>query len=122
LPIESVTPTPGGDDWIAELPSAEIAPEAWFTRVLTEFGTAVDTGVLRDAARGGAGADPDAADIVLRASARGMLEPALQAEARRFFSFLDEPPHSLRMHSRRRRRSEGGAVISRRIEAITRRS
>ena len=29
----------------------------------------------------------------LRASSEVLLDPALQAEPRRFFSFLDEPPH-----------------------------
>ncbi len=107
------------DDPIAELPRAQIAPEAWFTRVLTEFGSAIDTGVLRAMQLVVERAlIPDSADLdSLRESAQGMLAPALQAEPRRFFSFLDEPPHSLRMHSRRRRRIAGGAVISRRIES-----
>jgi pimeloyl-ACP methyl ester carboxylesterase len=46
-----------------------------------------------------------------------MLDPALLAEPRRFFGFLDRPPHPLRMKSRYRRRIRGGSVIARRIES-----
>ena len=61
---------------------------------------------------------PDPEDLdALRESAQTLLDPGLQAEPRRFFAFLDEPPHPLRVHSRERRRIEGGAVISRRIES-----
>ena len=114
---ESMTPIEEG--WIAELPRARLPYEAWLARALTGFGTAVDSSVLRamqlvvERALIPASADLDS----LRESARLMLSPGLQADPRRFFSFLDEPPHTLRMHSRRRRRVAGGAVISRRIES-----
>jgi hypothetical protein len=119
VPTGIGSPSPNDDDWIAELPSAEIAPEAWFTRVLTEFGTAVDTGVLRAMQLVVERAlIPDSAHVdALRESAQSLLDPGLQAEPRLFFGFLDEPPRALSMVSRRRSRIEGGAVISRRIES-----
>ena len=113
------TATQTNDGLIAELAPADLPPEAFFARALTGFGTAVDTGVLRAMQLVVERAlIPDAEKVdALRESAQSLLDPALQAEPRRFFSFLDEPPHALRMVSRRKRRIEGGAVISRRIES-----
>lgn len=61
---------------------------------------------------------PDPGDVdALRDSARAVLAPALQADPRRFFAFLDEPPHTLRMTSSTRRRIDGGRAIARRIQS-----
>jgi len=119
LPSNIEHSTPIDDGLIAELPRAELPAEAWYARALTGFGTAIDTSVLRAmqiVVERALIPDSDHVDA-LRESAKSLLAPELQAEPRRFFAFLDEPPHTLRMHSRRRRRIEGGAVISRRIES-----
>jgi len=107
------------DSLLAELPRAELPPEAWLGRVLTGFGTAVDATVLRAMQLIVERAlIPDADDLdALRESAQPLLAPGLQAEPRLFFPFLDEPPHALRVQSRERRRIRGGVVISRRIES-----
>lgn len=61
---------------------------------------------------------PDPEDVdALRASAGALLAPELQAEPRRFFGFLDDAPHELRIRSRFRRRIEGGTVLDCRIES-----
>jgi hypothetical protein len=59
---------------------------------------------------------PDPEDVdALRASAEALLTPELQAEPRRFFGFLDEPPHEPQVRMRFRRRIEGGTVFECRI-------
>ena len=106
------------DSLLAELPRAELPHEAWFARALTGFGTAIDATVLRAmqlVVERALIPDPEDLDA-LRESAQTLLAPGLQAEPRRFFPFLDEPPHRLRVQSRERRRIRGGVVISRRIE------
>jgi len=107
------------DALLAELPRAELPREAWFGRVLTGLGTAVDASLLRamqlvvDRAL-----IPDSENLgALRESAQTMLDPGLQEQPRLFFPFLDQPPHPLRVQSRERRRIQGGVVISRRIES-----
>jgi len=61
---------------------------------------------------------PNSDDVeALRRSAQQMLDPELQAAPERFFEFLREPPHELRMHSRHRRRIAGGAAFDCRIES-----
>jgi pimeloyl-ACP methyl ester carboxylesterase len=111
--------TPVEDARLSALPPAELPPETWLPRLLTGFGTAVDSGVMRAMQLVVERAlIPDPARIEsLRESAQPLLTPALQEEPRRFFSFLDEPPHALAMASRRRRRLSGGAAISRRLES-----
>jgi hypothetical protein len=56
----------------------------------------------------------------LRASSEALLDPALQAEPRRFFSFLDEAPRDARVTTRHRRTLAGGRVLSRRLESAYR--
>jgi hypothetical protein len=61
---------------------------------------------------------PDPEDVdALRASTGVLLSPELQAEPRRFFAFLDDPPHELRLRKRFRRRIEAGTVFDCRIES-----
>jgi hypothetical protein len=81
---------------LADLGSAELPPEVWPGPLLTGFGTALDA---------------------LRRSARAVLAPELQTDPRRFFAFLDQPPHPLRMRSRERRRIERGRVIAHEIQS-----
>lgn len=102
------------DSLLAELPR-----EAWFARVLTGFGTAVDASVLRAIQLVVERAlIPEPEDLgALWESAQTLIDPELQAEPRLFFPFLDEPPHQLRVQSRQRCRIKGGVVLSRRIES-----
>lgn len=119
MPGESGHETRIDDSPLAELPQAEVPHEAWFARPLTGFGTAVDATVLRAmqlVVERALIPDPEDVDA-LRQSAQTLLAPGLQAEPRRFFPFLDEPPHRLRVQSRERRRIRGGAIFSRRIES-----
>ncbi len=104
---------------LAPLPSPVLPPEGLGTRFLTGIGTMLDTTVLRAMQIVVERAlIPDPKDLdALRESAAAALDPVLQAEPRRFFGFLDEPPHPLRMRSRARRRLDGGRVIARRIES-----
>ena len=104
---------------LAPLPPAQLPRETVRDRVFTGVGTALDTGVLRAMQLLVERAlIPDSEDVeALRESARSMLDPELQAAPARFFEFLNEPPHSLRMHSRYRRRLDGGAVFECRIES-----
>jgi len=61
--------------------------------------------------------DPSRIEAV-RASARPMLDPELQAEPRRFFAFLDAPPHDVHLVRQvRRRRLDGGAAHDCRIQS-----
>ncbi len=102
-----------------ELKSVELPREAWPTRLLTGVGSTLDAGVLRAMQLVVERAlIPDPEHIkALRESAQSVLSPELEADPRRFFRFLDEPPHTLRMKSRHRRPLEGGAVIAHRIES-----
>jgi pimeloyl-ACP methyl ester carboxylesterase len=60
---------------------------------------------------------PKAEDVdSLRDSAQAMLSPEIQGDPQRFFAFLDEVPHTLRMTSRYRRALDGGVVYDCRIE------
>jgi pimeloyl-ACP methyl ester carboxylesterase len=104
---------------LAPLPSVHLPREAWSDRFLTGVGSALDSGVMQAMQIVVERAlIPDAADVnALRESARAMLDPLLQAEPQRFFEYLDEEPHNLRMHSRFRRRIGGGAVYDCRIES-----
>jgi pimeloyl-ACP methyl ester carboxylesterase len=108
-----------GDAVGAALPTVELPREAWTGRVFTGVGFALDATVLRAMQFVVERAlIPDPEDIdALRSSAQASLDPELQAEPRRFFTFLDEPPHDLRMTSRYRRRIEGGSILARRIES-----
>jgi hypothetical protein len=111
--------TPMGDVRLGALLPAELSTESWPNRLLTGFGTALDGTVLRAmqlVVERALIPDPEHLEA-LRESAQTMLAPELQANPRRFFSFLDEPPHPLRMKSRFRRRIEGGRVITHRIES-----
>lgn len=101
------------------LPAALLPSERWVTRLFTGVGTALDTTVLRAMQLVVERAlIPDPEDVsALRESAQPTLAPELQAEPRRFFDFLEQPPHPLRMRSRFRRRLRGGSVLARRIES-----
>ena len=107
------------DTGFPELAAAELPSQAWPTRLLTGGGSALDAGVLRAMQLVVERAlIPDSEHIdALRESAQAVLSPELQADPRRFFGFLDEPPHALRMKSRYRRQLDGGAVIACRIES-----
>ena len=60
---------------------------------------------------------PKAEDVdSLRDSAQAMLSPEILGDPQRFFAFLDEAPHNLRMTSRYRRGLDGGVVHDCRIE------
>jgi dienelactone hydrolase len=110
---------PIGDAPDAALPTVELPREAWSGRLFTGVGLALDATVLRAmqfVVERALIPDPENIDA-LRDSAQAALVPELQAAPRRFFSFLDEPPHTLRMTSRYRRRIDGGSVIARRIES-----
>jgi len=104
---------------LTPLPPARLPRETIKERVFTGVGSALDTGVLRAMQLVVERAlIPGAEDVeALRRSAERMLEPELQANPARFFEFLNEPPHSLRMQSRYRRRLDGGAVFDCRIES-----
>ncbi len=107
------------DTGFPELAAAELPGQAWPTRLLTGVGSALDAGVLRAmqlVVERALIPDPEHIDA-LRESAQAVLTPELQADPRRFFGFLDEPPHALRMKSRYRRNLDGGAVIACRIES-----
>lgn len=112
-------PNPIEDILLTPLPPPVLPPEGLATRVLTGIGTALDSTVLRAMQIVVERAlIPDRGDIdALRESAQALLAPELQTEPRRFFGFLDAPPHPLRMRSRVRRGLDGGRVISRRIES-----
>jgi hypothetical protein len=104
---------------IPALPAPRLPREPWSSRVFTELGSALDTTVLRAmqlVVERALIPDPDDVDA-LRNSARTTLAPELLTEPRRFFSFLAEPPHPVRMTSRLRRRISGGSIIARRIES-----
>ena len=111
--------TPIRDIEFAGLEPAELPLEAWPNRLLTRFGTALDSTVLRAMQLVVERAlIPGPEDLEsLRESAQAVLAPELQANPRRFFDFLDEPPHPLRMQSRVRRRIQGGQVIAHHLES-----
>lgn len=96
-----------------------LPPERMAARLLTGIGTALDSSILRAmqiVVERALIPDPEDLDA-LRESAEAVLAPELQADPRRFFRFLDEPPHPLRMRSRVRRGLDCGRVIARRIES-----
>jgi hypothetical protein len=101
------------------LPPARFPRDGIRKRFASGIGTALDSSVLRAMQLVVERAlIPDAADVeALRQSAEAMLDPVLQAEPERFFTFLDEPPHELRLQSRYRRRLGGGAIFDCRIES-----
>jgi pimeloyl-ACP methyl ester carboxylesterase len=103
----------------AALPQADLPSEPWRTRILTTVGTAVDSTVLAAMQLVVERAlIPDPENVgALRDSAQAVLSPELQAQPRDFFAFLDEPPTTLRMASRYRRRLDDGSVVARRIES-----
>lgn len=112
-----LTPIRSAD--VSALPAPRLPREAWGTRLFTGVSSALDATVLRAMQIVVERAlIPDPENVAaLRDSVRTTLAPELQAEPRRFFSFLAEPPHPVRMTSRFRRRIAGGSVIARRIES-----
>jgi pimeloyl-ACP methyl ester carboxylesterase len=112
-------PTPSGDADPAELPAPALPGNSWAGYLLSGVGTALDAAVLRAMQFVVERAlIPDPEDLeALRHSAEPLLAAELQAEPRRFFSFLDAPPHPLRLESRYRRRLAGGEILSRRIQS-----
>jgi hypothetical protein len=104
---------------LGELPPAPLPRGAWSERLFAELGAALDSAVLRAAvALVERALIPTPADLAaLRASSEALLDPALQAEPRRFFSFLSEPPPAGRVTTRRRRSLAGGSVLSRLLES-----
>lgn len=86
--------------------------EPWNARLFTEIGTRLDGTVMRAMQVVVERAlIPDAERVdALRESARPMLASDLQADPRRFFSFLDDAPEPLRVERRLRRKLDGGAV------------
>jgi hypothetical protein len=60
--------------------------------------------------------EPEQVDA-LRQSAEPMLDTTLQQDPRRFFSFLDDPPRTVELTRRLRRRLDGGAVHDVRIQS-----
>jgi len=101
------------------LPPAHLPPEAWSSRLFTEIGTTLDGTVMRAVqfvVERALIPDPEKADALLQ-SAEPMLDPALQADPRRFFSFLDDPPGPVTVRRRQRRRIEGGGIHTCRIES-----
>jgi hypothetical protein len=110
---------PIGDDPFAPLSRVALPGEGRLGRILTGFGTAIDDSVLRAmqlVVERALIPRPEQLEA-LRESAQPLLTPALQAEPRRFFGFLDAAPAALRATSRHRRRIRGGAVIERRFES-----
>jgi hypothetical protein len=104
---------------LADLPTVDLPGEGWTDRALTGFGTALDTAVVRAmqiVVERALIPNPENVEA-LRDSAQEVLDPELQADPKRFFAFLEQPPHPLRMKSRYRRSLDGGSVISRRIES-----
>ena len=113
------TPTLVRDGDSASLPAARLPSESWRTWVLTEIGTALDASVLRAMQLVVERAlIPNSADVdALRDSAQAMLEPELQAEPERFFTFLEEELRDLRVRDWFVRRISGGVVTKRAIES-----
>lgn len=107
----------GGLPELAALPAAELPPEPWSTRLFTDLGTLLDAGVVR--AMGFVverALIPDPRDLeALRRSAEPLLDPALQAEPRRFLAFADDEL-PVEAGSRSARPLPGGRVIERRLE------
>ena len=104
---------------LGELPRARPPRGPWSERLLAEVGGALDAAALRAAVVVVERAlIPTPGDLTaLRASSEALLDPALQAEPRRFFSFLDEAPRDARLTTRHRRTLAGGRVLARRLES-----
>jgi len=98
---------------------ARLPPEAWRDRLFTGIGTTLDGTVMRAMQLVVERAlIPDPAHVdALRESAQPMLADDLQQDPRRFFEFLDDPPHTVRLTRRRRRRIAGGSVQDCRVES-----
>lgn len=105
------------DGRLPPLPELELPEETWSRALLTGIGTVLDSGVMRAMQFVVERAlIPDSDDVqALRASAQATLDPALLAEPRRFFGFLDEPPHDVVVSTRYRRPLHGGAAFSRHV-------
>lgn len=101
------------------LVAVSLPSESFGDRLFTGIGTTLDSAVMRamqfvvERALIPDGEHVDA----LRESARPLLAFDLQAEPRRFFSFLDEAPTPPRLARRVRRRLEGGVIHDCRIES-----
>jgi dienelactone hydrolase len=99
------------------LSAVDLPGESWDGWLLTQLGSVLDGTAL--------GAMRVVIDAVLmprpeelpaqRAAAARFLEGELQAEPRRFFSFIDTPVTPVRVTSRPRRSLRGGSVVSRRF-------
>lgn len=101
------------------LPAAALPREAWASRLFTEVGTALDAAILRAMQIVVERAlIPDAEQVdALRESARPLLDPDLQREPRRFFSFLTEEAQPLRVTRRYRGRIGAGVRFDCRLES-----
>jgi hypothetical protein len=93
--------------------------EGWPARLLTGFGTFVDSSVLRAMQIVVERAlIPDAENVSsLRTSAQPMLAPELQRDPRRFFDYPEVEPSRHAMQLRELRRLRGGSVARRNIES-----
>jgi len=99
---------------------ARLPRERWSDRLFTGIGTTLDGTVMRAMQFVVERAlIPDTEQVdALRESALPLLTPELQEDPRRFFGFLDDPPHTVKLARRRRgRRIEGGTVYDCRIES-----
>jgi len=114
----ALLPTSFGAAAIPDLPSAALEREAWGTRLLTGFGTALDSSVLRAMQLVVERAlIPDAKDVqALRESARPMLAPELQQHPSRFFRYPEIDPDRFALQQRPVRWIRDGRVTERRIE------
>lgn len=110
---------PDATPLLQELSSADLPLEGWADRVLSGIGTGLDSTVLRAMQLVVERTLIPSAENVdaLRLSARAMLDPGLQSEPLRFFSFLNDPPPAARMETRYRRWLPSGAVLERRVES-----
>ena len=104
---------------LVDLPAVSLPAEPLGERLLTGMGMALDMTVVR-AMRVvvNAALMPQPADVqALLASAAPYLDPELQADPRRFFAFMDEPPPVPQPTGRYRKTIAGGVVIRRRFRS-----
>jgi pimeloyl-ACP methyl ester carboxylesterase len=115
LPAVDRAPTGPG-----ELPPEDPPAAPWEERALGALGAALDAAALRAAALVVERAlipTPESLAAIPQ-TAGALLDPALLAAPRRFFSFLDEPRSLGAVETRsRRRRLPGGRVLAHRVES-----
>ena len=105
------------DPALAALPAAILPSEAWTDRLFTGIGLALDGAVVEAMRRViDLALMPSAADLPqLRAAAAPFLTGPLRDDPRRYFAFLDAPIEVPEPAADRRRRRDGGVIISRRF-------